>query len=175
MLTGVNIGDFGKRNNQSFMDLIRELDRINEIERIRISSIEPNLITDEIIEFCNSSNKFMPHFHIPLQSGSNKILRAMRRRYDTEVYRDRIKKIKDINPETCIGADVIVGFPGESYEDFLETYNFINELDITYLHVFTYSERKGTEAVKLGGEVQKKDRSERSKMLHILSEKETKF
>ena len=171
VLTGVNIGDFGKKNNQSFMDLIRELDRINEIERIRISSIEPNLITDEIIEFCNSSNKFMPHFHIPLQSGSNKILRAMRRRYGTEVYRDRIKKIKDINPETCIGADVIVGFPGESYEDFLETYNFINELDITYLHVFTYSERKGTEAVKLGGEVQKKDRSERSKMLHILSEK----
>ena len=171
VLTGVNIGDFGKKNNQSFMYLIRELDRINEIERIRISSIEPNLITDEIIEFCNSSNKFMPHFHIPLQSGSNKILRAMRRRYDTKVYRDRIKKIKDINPETCIGADVIVGFPGESYEDFLETYNFINELDITYLHVFTYSERKGTEAVKLGGEVQKKDRSERSKMLHILSEK----
>ena len=171
VLTGVNIGDFGKRNNQSFMDLIRELDRINEIERIRISSIEPNLITDEIIEFCNSSNKFMPHFHIPLQSGSNKILRAMRRRYGTEVYRDRIKKIKDINPETCIGADVIVGFPGESYEDFLETYNFINDLDIAYLHVFTYSERKGTEAVKLGGEVQKKDRSERSKMLHILSEK----
>ena len=146
-------------------------DRINEIERIRISSIEPNLITDEIIEFCNSSNKFMPHFHIPLQSGSNKILRAMRRRYGKEVYRDRIKKIKDINPETCIGADVIVGFPGESYEDFLETYNFINDLDIAYLHVFTYSERKGTEAVKLGGEVQKKDRSERSKMLHILSEK----
>ena len=171
VLTGVNIGDFGKRNNQSFMDLIRELDRINEIERIRISSIEPNLITDEIIEFCNSSNKFMPHFHIPLQSGSNKILRAMRRRYDTKVYRERIKKIKDINPETCIGADVIVGFPGESYEDFLETYNFINDLDIAYLHVFTYSERKGTEAVKLGGEVQKKDRSERSKMLHILSEK----
>ena len=174
VLTGVNIGDFGKRNNQSFMDLIRELDRINEIERIRISSIEPNLITDEIIEFCNSSNKFMPHFHIPLQSGSNKILRAMRRRYDTKVYRERIKKIKDINPETCIGADVIVGFPGESYEDFLETYNFINELDITYLHVFTYSERKGTEAVKLGFEVQKKDRSERSKMLHILSEKKTR-
>ena len=171
VLTGVNIGDFGKRNNQSFMDLIRELDRINEIERIRISSIEPNLITDEIIEFCNSSNKFMPHFHIPLQSGSNKILRAMRRRYDTEVYRDRVQKIKDINPETCIGVDVIVGFPGESYEDFLETYNFINELDIAYLHVFTYSERKGTEAVKLGGKVQKKDRSKRSKMLHILSEK----
>ena len=113
----------------------------------------------------------MPHFHIPLQSGSNKILRAMRRRYDIKIYRDRIKKIKDINPETCIGADVIVGFPGETYENFLETYNFINELDITYLHVFTYSERKGTEAVKLGGKVQKKDRSERSKMLHILSEK----
>jgi len=171
VLTGVNIGDFGKKNNESFIDLIKELDSISEIERIRISSIEPNLLTDEIIEFCNASNKFMPHFHIPLQSGSNKILRAMRRRYDINIYKDRIKKIKDTNPDTCIGVDVIVGFPGESYENFLETYNFLNEIDITYLHVFTYSERGGTEALKMDRKVQKHDRSKRSKMLHILSEK----
>ena len=171
VLTGVNIGDFGKKNNESFIDLIYELDRVSQINRIRISSIEPNLLTDEIIEFCNSSKKFMPHFHIPLQSGSNKILRAMRRRYDKEVYKNRIKKIKDTNQDTCIGVDVIVGFPGESYEEFLETYNFLIELDITYLHVFSYSERADTDALKIDGKVPKVDKSKRSKMLHILSEK----
>ena len=171
VLTGVNIGDFGKGNNESFIDLIKELDSINEINRIRISSIEPNLLTDEIIEFCNLSKKLMPHFHIPLQSGSDKILKAMRRRYDKKVYQNRIKKIKDINQDTCIGVDVIVGFPGESEEEFLETYNFLIELDITYLHVFSYSERADTNAIKLDEKVSKSDKSKRSKMLHILSEK----
>jgi len=171
VLTGVNIGDFGKGNDESFIDLIKELDSINEINRIRISSIEPNLLTDEIIEFCNFSKKFMPHFHIPLQSGSDKILKAMRRRYDKKVYQNRIKKIKDINQDTCIGVDVIVGFPGESDEDFLETYNFLMDLDITYLHVFSYSERADTYAIKLDEKVSKSDKAKRSKMLHILSEK----
>ena len=171
VLTGVNIGDFGKGNDESFIDLIKELDGINEINRIRISSIEPNLLTDEIIEFCNFSKKFMPHFHIPLQSGSDKILKAMRRRYDKKVYQNRIKKIKDINQDTCIGVDVIVGFPGESDEDFLETYNFLMDLDITYLHVFSYSERADTYAIKLDEKVSKSDKAKRSKMLHILSEK----
>ena len=171
VLTGVNIGDFGKGNDESFIDLIKELDSINEINRIRISSIEPNLLTDEIIEFCNFSKKFMPHFHIPLQSGSDKILKAMRRRYDKKVYQNRIKKIKDTNQDTCIGVDVIVGFPGESDEDFLETYNFLIDLDITYLHVFSYSERADTYAIKLDEKVSKSDKAKRSKMLHILSEK----
>ena len=171
VLTGVNIGDFGKGNDESFIDLIKELDSINEINRIRISSIEPNLLTDEIIEFCNFSKKFMPHFHIPLQSGSDKILKAMRRRYDKKVYQNRIKKIKDTNQDTCIGVDVIVGFPGESEEDFLETYNFLIDLDITYLHVFSYSERADTYAIKLDEKVSKSDKAKRSKMLHILSEK----
>ena len=171
VLTGVNIGDFGKGNDESFIDLIKELDSINEINRIRISSIEPNLLTDEIIEFCNLSKTFMPHFHIPLQSGSDKILKAMRRRYDKKVYQNRIKKIKDINKDTCIGVDVIVGFPGESDEDFLETYNFLIDLDITYLHVFSYSERADTYAIKLDEKVSKSDKAKRSKMLHILSEK----
>ena len=171
VLTGVNIGDFGKGNDESFIDLIKGLDSINEINRIRISSIEPNLLTDEIIEFCNFSKKFMPHFHIPLQSGSDKILKAMRRRYDKKVYQNRIKKIKDINQDTCIGVDVIVGFPGESEEDFLETYNFLIDLDITYLHVFSYSERSDTYAIKLDEKVSKSDKAKRSKMLHILSEK----
>ena len=171
VLTGVNIGDFGKGNDESFIDLIKALESINEINRIRISSIEPNLLTDEIIEFCNFSKKFMPHFHIPLQSGSDKILKAMRRRYDKKFYQNRIKKIKDINQDTCIGVDVIVGFPGESKEDFLETYNFLIELDITYLHVFTYSERADTYAIKIDKKVSKSDKSKRSKMLHILSEK----
>ncbi len=171
VLTGVNIGDFGKGNDESFIDLIKALDSINEINRIRISSIEPNLLTDEIIEFCNFSKKLMPHFHIPLQSGSDKILKAMRRRYDKKVYQNRIKKIKDTNQDTCIGVDVIVGFPGESDEDFLETYNFLIDLDITYLHVFSYSERADTNAIKLDEKVSKSDKSKRSKMLHILSEK----
>ena len=171
VLTGVNIGDFGKGNDESFIDLIKELDSINGINRIRISSIEPNLLTDEIIEFSNFSKKLMPHFHIPLQSGSDKILKAMRRRYDKKVYQNRIKKIKDTNQDTCIGVDVIVGFPGESDEDFLETYNFLIDLDITYLHVFSYSERADTNAIKLDEKVSKSDKSKRSKMLHILSEK----
>ena len=171
VLTGVNIGDFGKENDESFIDLIKELDSLNEINRIRISSIEPNLLTNEIIEFCNLSKKLMPHFHIPLQSGSDKILKAMRRRYDKKVYQNRIKKIKDTNQDTCIGVDVIVGFPGESDEDFLETYNFLTELDITYLHVFSYSERADTNAIKLDKKVSKSDKSKRRKMLHVLSEK----
>ena len=171
VLTGVNIGDFGKGSDESFIDLISELDSVNELNRIRISSIEPNLLTDEIIEFCNFSKKFMPHFHIPLQSGSDKILKAMRRRYDKKVYQNRIKKIKDTNHDTCIGVDVIVGFPGESDEDFLDTYNFLIELDIAYLHVFSYSERADTNAIKLDKKVSKSDKSKRSKMLHILSEK----
>ncbi len=170
VLTGVNIGDFGIGTSESFIGLLKELDKLDGVERIRISSIEPNLLTNEIIQFCDSSKKFMPHFHIPLQSGSDKVLRAMRRRYDTKAYKDRIKKINDITPEACIGVDVIVGFPGESDEDFLDTYNFLNELDITYLHVFTYSERRATEAIKMSGKVQKDDRSKRSKTLHILSE-----
>ena len=174
VLTGVNIGDFGKGNGESFIDLINELDKVKGVDRIRISSIEPNLLTNEIIEFCDSSIKFMPHYHIPLQSGSNKILRAMRRRYDKEAYKNRIKKIKETNPDTCIGVDVIVGFPGESDVDFLETYNFLNELDISYLHVFSYSKRSGTDAIKINEKVQKSVKSKRSKMLHILSEKKTR-
>ena len=171
VITGINIGDFGKGTNESFYDLIKEMDSQIDIERFRISSIEPNLLNDKIIEFCFQSKKFMPHFHIPLQSGSDKILKAMRRRYDKKVYQNRIKKIKDINQDTCIGVDVIVGFPGESDEDFLETYNFLIDLDITYLHVFSYSERADTNAIKLDEKVSKSDKSKRSKMLHILSEK----
>ena len=171
VLTGVNVGDFGNNSNESFIDLIRELDKVNEIDRFRISSIEPNLLTNEIIEFCHKSEKFMPHFHIPLQSGSDRILRLMRRRYDTKIYKERIKKIIDTNIETCIGVDVIVGFPGESYDDFLETYYFLKELNIAYLHVFSYSERNGTRAINFSEKVPFSERSKRSKMLRILSEK----
>ena len=145
------------------------------IDRIRISSIEPNLLTDEIIEFCASSEKFMPHFHIPLQSGSNKILSAMRRRYKQELYENRVTKIKSAIPDCCIGVDVIVGFPGETDDDFLDTYNFLNDLDVSYLHVFTYSERLNTEAFEMGETVQKEKRAERSKMLHILSDKKQRY
>ncbi len=169
VLTGVNIGDFGVGTGENLIDLLKELDKLVHVKRIRISSIEPNLLTNEIIQFCESSKKFMPHYHIPLQSGSDKILGAMRRRYDTVLYKDRINKITNINPEACIGVDVIVGFPGESDEDFLDTYNFLNELDITYLHVFTYSERRGTEAVQIREKVQRGDRSKRSKILRDLS------
>jgi len=144
---------------------------VEGIERFRISSIEPNLLTDEIIEFVASSNRFVPHFHIPLQSGSNKILKLMRRRYQRELYTSRVEKIKAVMPRCCIGVDVIVGFPGETHEDFLETYQFLNELDISYLHVFTYSERNNTLAATLPGTVSTKERAERSKMLHILSDK----
>ena len=174
VLTGVNTGDFGIQNGQrvdNFINLIKELDNVDGIDRFRISSIEPNLLTDEIIDFVASSNKFVPHFHIPLQSGSNKILKLMRRRYQRELYINRVEKIKSKNPRCCIGVDVIVGFPGETHEDFLETYTFLNELDISYLHVFTYSERDNTLAAEMPERVSSKERSDRSKMLHILSDK----
>ncbi|MEJ6735834.1 MAG: tRNA (N(6)-L-threonylcarbamoyladenosine(37)-C(2))-methylthiotransferase MtaB [Flavobacteriales bacterium] len=175
ILTGVNIGDFGQGDGENFFDLIQELDKIEGIERYRISSIEPNLLSSEIIEFVAKSNKFMPHFHIPLQSGSNKILKAMRRKYERELYVERVQLIKKLMPHACIGVDVIIGFPGETEEDFLETYNFLNELDVSYLHVFTYSERKNTTAIKMDGVVPKHERSKRSKMLHILSDKKRRF
>jgi threonylcarbamoyladenosine tRNA methylthiotransferase MtaB len=174
VLTGVNTGDFGVQNGERverFIDLIKALDEVDKIDRIRISSIEPNLLTDEIIEFVATSKKFVPHFHIPLQSGSNKILKAMRRRYQRELYTERVAKIKSLIPHCCIGVDVIVGFPGETQEDFLETYQFLNELDIAYLHVFTYSERENTLASTLPGSVPGNLRAERSKMLHTLSDK----
>ena len=171
VLTGVNIGDFGRYNDETFGDLVKELDTLEGIDRIRISSIEPNLLTTEIIDFVSTSKRFVPHFHVPLQSGSPDILKAMRRRYKRDVYSDRVEKIKSIMPHCCIGVDVIVGFPGETEELFMETYNFINELDVSYLHVFTYSERDNTHAVELGGVVSSQDRAKRSKMLHILSDK----
>ncbi len=174
VLTGVNTGDFGIRDGrrgERFIDLIRTLDEVEGIDRIRISSIEPNLLTDEIIEFVAGSKRFAPHFHVPLQSGSDKILKRMRRRYLRDVYADRVEKIKSLMPHACIGADVIVGFPGETDEDFLETYRFINELKVSYLHVFTYSERDNTLAATLPEKVPMPVRNERSKMLHILSDK----
>ncbi|MDP5958107.1 MAG: tRNA (N(6)-L-threonylcarbamoyladenosine(37)-C(2))-methylthiotransferase MtaB [Candidatus Marinimicrobia bacterium] len=175
VLTGVNIGDFGKGSQETFFDLIQQLDKLEGIDRIRISSIEPNLLTNDIIKFCSKSEKFMPHFHVPLQSGSDKILGAMRRRYTRELYEERVTKIKSIMPDCCIGVDVIVGFPGETDEDFLDTYHFLNELDISYLHVFTYSERPNTGAVEMEGAVSKDIRAERSKMLHILSDKKWRY
>ena len=175
VLTGVNIGDFGKGSDETFFDLIQRLEQLDGIDRIRISSIEPNLLTNEIIQFCASSQKFMPHFHIPLQSGSDKILSAMRRRYKRDLYEERVAKIKSIIPHACIGVDVIVGFPGETDDDFLDTYNILNELDISYLHVFTYSERPNTDAVEMGEVVPKETRAERSKMLHILSDKKRRY
>jgi len=180
VLTGVNIGDFGygqiigedkKRKNYTFLDLIKELDAVEGIERFRISSIEPNLLKDEIIEFVALSKRFVPHFHIPLQSGSNETLKRMKRRYQRELYSDRVSKIKQLMPDCCIGVDVIVGFPGETEEHFLETYNFINALDISYLHVFTYSERDNTEAISMPGIVPLAERKRRNKMLRILSAK----
>ena len=174
VLTGVNLGDFGIREGKRedrFFDLVQALDKVEGLERIRISSIEPNLLSDEVIEFVAGSKRFVPHFHIPLQSGSNKILGLMRRRYKRELYADRVAKIKQLMPDCCIGVDVIVGFPGESREDFLDTYNFLNELDISYLHVFTYSERENTPAAEMPGSVPGSARADRSKMLHILSEK----
>lgn len=174
VLTGVNIGDFGieeGRRKSRFLDLVKELDTIEGIERFRISSIEPNLLNNEIIEFVAGSERFVPHFHIPLQSGSNKILRMMRRRYLRELYVDRVEKIRMLMPHACIGVDVIVGFPGETEEDFMETYHFLNELPVSYLHVFTYSERANTPAAEMEGVVPQKVRSKRSKMLRILSEK----
>lgn len=174
VLTGVNIGDYGiqeGKRKEKFEDLVRALDEVEGIERLRISSIEPNLLTNEIIDFVSQSKRFVPHFHIPLQSGSNTILRKMGRRYLRELYEDRVAKIKSLMPHCCIGVDVIVGFPGETDELFLETYNFLNELDISYLHVFTYSERANTRAVEMDEVVPLKKRNERSKMLRILSEK----
>jgi threonylcarbamoyladenosine tRNA methylthiotransferase MtaB len=174
VLTGVNTGDFGLQDGkriEHFIDLIKALDAIEGIDRFRISSIEPNLLTDEIIEFVSQSKKFVPHFHIPLQSGSNKILKLMRRRYQRELYTSRVAKIKSLMPHCCIGVDVIVGFPGETREDFLETYAFLNELDISYLHVFTYSERENTLAATMDHSVPGNQRADRSKMLHILSDK----
>ena len=175
VLTGVNIGDFGKGSQETFFDLIQQLDKLEGIDRIRISSIEPNLLTNDIIKFCSKSEKFMPHFHVPLQSGSDKILGAMRRRYTRELYEERVTKIKSIMPDCCIGVDVIVGFPGETDEDFLDTYHFLNELDISYLHVFTYSERPNTGAVEMEGAISKDIRAERSKMLRILSDKKWRY
>lgn len=174
VLTGVNTGDFGIQNGvriERFADLVQALDSVPGIDRFRISSIEPNLLHDGIIEFVASSTKFVPHFHIPLQSGSNKILKGMKRRYLRELYHERVQKIKSLMPHCCIGVDVIVGFPGESDADFLETYNFINGLDISYLHVFTYSERENTPAASMNERVPVHTRAERSKMLHILSDK----
>ena len=174
VLTGVNIGDFGIRDGSRqdrFFDLVQALDEVQGIDRFRISSIEPNLLTDEVIAFVAQSKRFVPHFHIPLQSGSNKILGLMRRRYRRELYADRVATIKRLMPDCCIGVDVIVGFPGESREDYIDTYNFLNGLDISYLHVFTYSERENTPAAEMAGSVPGSTRAERSKMLHILSDK----
>ena len=174
VLTGVNIGDYGIRDGKRqdrFLDLVKALDEVEGIDRIRISSIEPNLLANEVIEFVAQSKRFVPHFHMPLQSGSNKVLGMMRRRYKRELYAERVAKIKSLMPDCCIGVDVIVGFPGETREDFLDTYNFLNELHISYLHVFTYSERENTIAAQMEGAVPGAQRSDRSKMLHILSEK----
>jgi len=181
VLTGVNIGDFGNgteviegvkpKKDALFIDLIKELDKVNGIERIRISSIEPNLCTEEIVDFVSSSKRFMPHFHMPLQSGNNEILKMMRRRYKRELYAQRVDYIKSVMPHCCIGVDVIVGFPGETEERFLDTYNFLSELDVSYLHVFTYSERNNTLANEMDEVVPMNIRKERNKRLRILSEK----
>ncbi|PRY44283.1 threonylcarbamoyladenosine tRNA methylthiotransferase MtaB [Spirosoma oryzae] len=174
VLTGVNIGDFGLIDGQrqtTFLALIQALDEVEGIERFRISSIEPNLLTDEIIAFVAQSKRFVPHFHIPLQSGSNQVLSLMRRRYKRELYADRVAKIKALMPDACIGVDVIVGHPGETNDAFLDTYTFLNELPVSYLHVFTYSERPNTTALGIKPVVPGSVRAERSKMLHILSDK----
>lgn len=177
VLTGVNIGDYGKgefgnkKHEHTFLDLISQLDQVEGIERIRISSIEPNLLKNESIELVAKSKRFVPHFHIPLQSGSDDLLKKMKRRYMTSLYADRVAKIREVMPDSCIGVDVIVGFPGETEEKFLETYNFLNELPISYLHVFTYSERENTEAAEMDGVIPIPERKRRNKMLRILSEK----
>lgn len=171
VLTGVNTGDFGRHNGESFLELIKELDQQVPVERFRISSIEPNLLSDEIIQFVSVSNKFVPHFHIPLQSGSDKTLKRMRRRYLSDLYKSRVERIKALMPSACIGVDVIVGFPGETDAEFMETFNFIHSLDVSYLHVFTYSERENTHAVTLPDAVPNHIRAIRSKQLHQLSDK----
>ena len=178
VLTGVNIGDFGIQNRkrkERFIDLLIALEDRTEIPRFRISSIEPNLLSDEIIHFVASSRRFVPHFHIPLQSGSDEILTAMNRRYRTQLYKDRVALIKSLMPHCSIGVDVIVGFPGETEEEFLKTYNFLNDLDISYLHVFTYSERPNTKAIGMKEVVPQAIRQERSRMLRNLSEKKKRF
>ena len=177
VLTGVNIGDYGKgefgnkKHEHTFLDLVKALDEVEGIERLRISSIEPNLLKNETIDFVSQSRTFVPHFHIPLQSGNNEILKKMKRRYLREVYTDRVSNVRQVMPHACIGVDVIVGFPGETDEHFLETYNFLNELDISYLHVFTYSERDNTEAAEMPDVVPMNVRNKRSKMLRGLSVK----
>ena len=171
VLTGVNIGDFGYNTDESFFDLIKELDKIEGIEQFRISSIEPNLLSNEIIEFVSQSSKFVSHFHIPMQSGSDVLLESMRRRYDSNLYKSRITKIKELMPDCAIGVDVIVGYPGETDEEFMKTYNLLNELPISYLHVFTYSERDNTTALRMEGTVPVNVRRDRNKMLRILSDK----
>jgi threonylcarbamoyladenosine tRNA methylthiotransferase MtaB len=177
VLTGVNIGDYGKgefgnkKHEHTFLELVQELDKVEGIERLRISSIEPNLLKNETIEFVSKSRTFVPHFHIPLQSGSNEILKLMKRRYLREIYTERVNKIREVMPDACIGVDVIVGFPGETDEHFLETYNFLNDLNISYLHVFTYSERDNTEAAEMKDVVPSNVRAKRSKMLRSLSVK----
>ena len=175
VLTGVNIGDYGiydpnsNERETNFFKLIKEFNKVKMLNRVRISSIEPNLLTDDIISFVSKSNMFVNHFHIPLQSGSDKILNLMKRRYMTSLYSSRIKKIKELMPDCCIGVDVIVGFPGESDEDFMQTFNFLSDLDISYLHVFSYSERDNTESIKLTNKVSKTIKSQRSKSLRVLS------
>lgn len=177
VLTGVNIGDYGKgefgnkKHEHTFLDLISELDQVEGIERIRISSIEPNLLKDESIDLVAKSKRFVPHFHIPLQSGSDDLLKKMKRRYMSGLYFNRVNKIREVMPDACIGVDVIVGFPGETEEKFLETYQFLNELPISYLHVFTYSERENTEAAEMADVIPIPERKRRNKMLRILSEK----
>lgn len=173
VLTGVNTGDYGAglKTKDNFLSLIQQLDEVQGIERFRISSIEPNLLTDEIIDFVSKSNRFVPHFHIPLQSGSDEILSGMRRRYKSALYQSRVEKIKSVMPHACIGVDIIVGFPGETEEHFMETYNFLNGLDVSYFHVFTYSERENTKAIEMPGIVPTALREERNSRLRILSEK----
>jgi threonylcarbamoyladenosine tRNA methylthiotransferase MtaB len=174
VLTGVNIGDYGHGTDENFYQLIQKLESIEGIERFRISSIEPNLLSNEIIEFVAQSKKFVPHFHIPLQSGSNRILQAMRRRYRSDLYRERVEKIKALMPDACIGVDIITGFPGETEAEFQVTYDFLKELPVSYLHAFTYSERANTTALRLDEVVPKETRYERTKMLRILSHKKKK-
>lgn len=177
VLTGVNTGDYGKgiEGDYTFFNIVKWLEEVEGIERFRISSIEPNLLTDEIIEFVAQSKRFMPHFHIPLQSGSDKMLKLMQRRYKSDLYKSRVEKIKNVMPHACIGVDVIVGFPQETDDDFLDTYNFVNELDISYLHVFTYSERANTKAIEMDGVVPVPVRNQRNAMLRTLSEKKKRY
>lgn len=174
VLTGINIGDFGSTNNENFFQLIKTLDNLKGIERFRISSIEPNLLSNDIISFCANSNKFVPHFHIPLQSGSDSILQSMKRRYNTDLYKSRVEHIKKIIPDCCIGVDVIVGYPGEKEDHFEQTYSFIESMDVSYLHVFSYSKRKDTFAASLNDQVTKERKEYRSKSLHHLSNKKKK-